>query len=135
MMEGVIEMTKDVRELGEQWALAELRGDASALEAMLADDFVGVGPRGFVLTKEQWLDRYRSGDLAHTTFTWEDVRVREHGPSAVAIGVQVQESKYKGQPMSGKFRVTQFFVNEDGRWLLEGIHMSPMAEAPVAART
>jgi ketosteroid isomerase-like protein len=123
----------DIMELGQRWASAERRGDASALASMLTDDFMGVGPRGFVVNKAQWLERYIAGDLVHTAFTWDDVTVREHGTCAVVIGVQTQETTYKGQPANGMFRVTQIFVNEGGRWLLAGIHLSPMVAAPAAS--
>ena len=32
-----------------------MRGDTAFLERTLAEDCVGVEPRGFTLTKEQWL--------------------------------------------------------------------------------
>jgi Domain of unknown function (DUF4440) len=50
------------------WAGAELRGDPEALDTLLASDFVGVGPRGFVLTRDQWLVRYRTGELRNSSF-------------------------------------------------------------------
>ena len=51
----------EIRELGRRWADAEQRGDADALSALAVEDFTLVGPLGFVLDKQQWLDRYRSG--------------------------------------------------------------------------
>jgi hypothetical protein len=71
-------MQNELQQLGQEWAAAEVRGDVSALATMLADDFVGVGPLGFTLTREQWLDRHRSGDLVYEEITWEDVDIRVH---------------------------------------------------------
>jgi hypothetical protein len=42
----------DVLDLVQRWAAAEQENDAGRLEGLLADDFVGVGPLGFVLSRE-----------------------------------------------------------------------------------
>jgi hypothetical protein len=44
------------------------------------------------LDKEQWLDRYRTGDFSMTALTWHDIDVREYGDSVVTIGSQLQRS-------------------------------------------
>jgi Domain of unknown function (DUF4440) len=54
---------KTLRGLLRAWSDAEARGDATALDALLAVDFRGDGPEGFVLDKDGWLDRHRRGDL------------------------------------------------------------------------
>jgi ketosteroid isomerase-like protein len=117
---------EQVRELGRHWADAERRGDVAALEALTTTDFTLVGPRGFVLNKQQWLDRYRTGALVTRSLTWDEVEVRDYGSAAVAIGRHTQEAAYQGHPSDGSFRATHIAVLEAGRWLLAGQHLSPV---------
>jgi uncharacterized protein (TIGR02246 family) len=127
------EAQEQVRQLGKRWAEAEARGDPQALGPLLADDFVLVGPLGFMLDKQQYLGSRLSGDLRHESFAWEDVRVRVYGEAAVAVGSQTQRSTYQGRDASGRFRVTQVAVQQGGRWVIAGIHLSPIAQ-PQAPR-
>ena len=118
----------DLENLGQAWATAELHGDVGFLDRTLAADFVGIGPRGFLLTKEQWLARLTSGDLRYQGFTWDEVAVRSYGDAAVATGRWTQEGTHKGQDVSGQFRATQVFLKQNGQWLLAGLHLSPIGE-------
>src|SRR5579884_3840858 len=108
----------EVRELGRRWAEAEQRNDAGTLEILLADDFRAVGPRGFVLDKQQWLERYRSGTFVTQSLTLDEVDVRIYGPAAVAIGRQTQQATYGGHPTDGQFRVTLVATRTGERWVL-----------------
>ncbi len=49
---------RQVEEFVREWAAAEQRGDAAFLEGALTNDFVGVGPLGFMLNKEQWVRQF-----------------------------------------------------------------------------
>ena len=122
--------TDQVLELGQRWAAAERGGDADALDPLLADDFLLVGPLGFMLDKAQYLGSRRSGDLKHEALVWEDVNVRVYGEAAVAVGSQTQRSTYQGRDASGRFRVTQVVVRQEDRWSLVGLHYSPIAQPP-----
>ncbi len=116
-------------ELGHAWAEAELAGDTATLDEMLTDDFLGVGPLGFMLSKRQWLDRYRSGDLVHLKFSWEGNRIRTYGAMAIMIGVQTQESCYQGRTTEiGRFRSTMIAVDNGDRWRFAAIHISNLDE-------
>ena len=51
-------MTKDqIAELCEKFNAAERSGDTSSLQSLLADDFQSIGPKGFILSKRQWIER------------------------------------------------------------------------------
>ena len=114
-----------IRDLGSRWLDAELAADADALDILATDDFRLVGPFGFVLDKQQWLDRYRSGDFATTALTWDDVALREYGDTVVTIGTQSQRAAYKGSPSNGDFRITHVFVRDRDRWRIAGMQLSP----------
>jgi ketosteroid isomerase-like protein len=115
----------------EQFADAELKADTEALEKVLAADFRGVGPLGFVLTKDQWIDRYRSGALVPTAFELRDPQVREFGDTAVVLAVQHQEGSYNGHPATGEFRATLVLTRQGEGWALAHCHLSgPLGPPP-----
>lgn len=120
-------MEQEITELGQDWADAERRGDTAFLARTLADDFVGVGPRGFLLTKEQWLARHQSGDLRYTSVTLDEITVRLYGDTAVATARQTSQAQYQGHDTGGQFRITLVFVRPEGHWLLAALHLSPIA--------
>jgi ketosteroid isomerase-like protein len=100
----------------------------AALQELLTEDFRLVGPFGFVLDKQQWLQRYRSGALRITSLRWDEVDVRAYGEVAVAIGHQHQRGEYDGNPADGDFRVTQLAIRRNDGWALAGMHLSPIAK-------
>jgi ketosteroid isomerase-like protein len=124
-------MEQELKKLSEEWAAAELRGDTAFLGRTLADDFVGIGPRGFMLTKEDWLQRITSGALKYDGFDWDEVQVRAYGDAAIVIGRQAQKARYQDRPIEGEFRTTLVFVRQQGGWLLAGLQLSPIA-GPIA---
>ncbi len=128
------QQTRQMEKLAQDWAAAELRGDTAFLGRALADDFVGVGPRGFTLTKEQWLERHESGKLRYESSGLDEVAPRLYGDAAVAVCRQSAEGVYEDENgrfgLREQFRATLVFVRQQGRWLLAGVHLSPIAGPP-----
>ncbi len=112
-----------------RWASAEQQNDAGILDRLLAGEFAGVGPFGFVLTRDQWLARFADG-LVNRSFAIEDPQVREFGAAAVAIGVLAQETSWQGHDNSGRFRITLVAVRPAGQWLLAHVHIGPLQPPP-----
>lgn len=114
-----------VLDLVQRWAAAEQQNDAGLLDGLLAEDFAGVGPMGFVLTREQWLARFANG-LVNRSFAIEDPRGRGYGTAAVVVGVLAQETSWQGADNSGRFRVTLVASRSGDRWLLAHVHIGPL---------
>ena len=125
---------QEVTQLADTWATAELRGDTAFLEQCLAEDFVGVGPLGFLLTKQQWLARHQSGEMKYTAHTLDEVRVRAYNEAAIVIGRLTQQATYQGHPMNVQMRTTLVFVHQQGYWQLAGLHFCNIGQPPPFAR-
>jgi ketosteroid isomerase-like protein len=121
---------EQIRQLAHDWTQAEQRGDTGALEELTTSDFTLVGPLGFVLDKTAWLERYRSGALATHRLTFDELRIRSYGQTAVTIGRHTQQAEYRGHGSDGQFRATHVAIYQDGRWLLASIQLSPIGQPP-----
>jgi ketosteroid isomerase-like protein len=118
-----------VLDLVQRWAAAEQQNDAGRLDGLLAGEFAGVGPFGFILTRDQWLARFTNG-LVNRSFTVTDLQVRDYGTAAVGIGVLAQETSWQGNDNSGRFRVTLVAVRAGEGWLLAHVHIGPLQGPP-----
>lgn len=130
-------MTANVLELEsliEEWSAAELRGDTAFLQRALADDFIGVGPRGFALTKEQWLSRHETGKLKYDSFELDELQTRLYGDAAVTVCRQAAGGVYEDEngrfELRDRFRATLVLVRQQGRWHLAGLQLSPILGRP-----
>jgi ketosteroid isomerase-like protein len=127
--EGPMTASIDVLDLVGRWAEAEQGNDAEALDGLLAGDFVGVGPLGFVLDRQQWLARFANG-LENRAFLVQDAQVRDYGDAAAVVGVLAQETSFQGRDNSGRFRLTLVAVQSPDRWRLANAHIGPLQQPP-----
>lgn len=114
------------------WTAAERAGDVAALERLLADDFLAVGPLGFFLSRQDWLDRHATGALTYRTFELTDTRIRQYGDVTVVVGTQTGEGAYRGQPVPPATRITLLVAGAEAGPRLAGVHYSFIAGTPGA---
>lgn len=111
-----------------EWAAAEQAGNAGTLETLLADSFTAVGPLGFILPKQAWLARHRSGDLTYQDISLDEVRARPAGPDVVVVTARNNtRGSYQGYPLPEATRATLVLASSGGRWQLAAVHMSFIA--------
>jgi ketosteroid isomerase-like protein len=141
-MARIEEAKRGVHQALAEWTDAELKGDCARLDQILTDDFVAVGPLGFVLPKQEWLARYEQGTFRNKALRLEEVQTRVHGDVAVVTAHQIQKSVFgESEVPFTDLRATLVVVNQSGAWRLAAVHMSFIAgtpgapEAPVPQRT
>jgi ketosteroid isomerase-like protein len=128
------QIEQEVAQLTDTWATAELQGDIAFLEQCLAEDFIGVGPLGFLLSKQQWIARHQSGDMKYTAHSLDEIGVRAYTEAAIVIGRLTQQAIYQGHPMNVQLRTTLVFVQQQGHWHLAGLHFCNIGQPPPLAR-
>ena len=126
--------TEEPSGLANAWAAAELGGDTASLKEILADDFVAVGPRGFVLSGMQWIARHDTGSLEYRSFGLDEAEVRTYGDAAIVVCRQTAAGVYEDEngryDIDERFRATLVFVRQKGHWRLAGLQLSPILGRP-----
>src|SRR5438034_8331035 len=107
-----------IKKLDDERIQAQIHAEATALDRIYADDFIGVGPSGRVRTKPQVISDFTSGDLKFQSITTDDVQVRVYGNTAVETGRSTMIGEDKGQTVPRDTRFTRVWVKQQGRWRL-----------------
>ena len=120
------EAADQVMRVAEDNVEAMRNGDVGLLERNTSDDFLGIGPTGAVITKKEWLAGHDPSVLKYIELRVQDKQVRIYGSSTAILSArQVSSADLKGRVADGDFRVTEVFVNRDGRWVLVSRQLSP----------
>jgi ketosteroid isomerase-like protein len=108
---------RQVRAAEEAWTAAEIKADVTALDRVLADEFVNYNEDGKQFDKKQTLAMFTSGQLHVASGHSEDMRVRVYGDAAVVTMRYLQSgTDERGQPINGDLRIMDVFVRRDSRW-------------------
>lgn len=120
-------MVNEVRDVQQRFDQAELMADQDTLRELIAEDFQSIGPKGFVLNKEQWIGRH--GHFTYHELNTSEVDVRRYGDhTAIVRNVQRNRATYQGEESVVATRVSQVWVHHAGSWRLVAIQFSPLAE-------
>jgi hypothetical protein len=86
------------------WNKAELNADREAIAQALTDDFTAIGPLGFTLSKQDWLNRH--GPLRYEALDLTDITTKTYGDVTVAIATQTQQATFNGNPVPATNRLS-----------------------------
>jgi hypothetical protein len=104
--------TTPIDDLLDRWTGAERATDRSSLDPLLATDFVGVGPVGFVLDRDGWLGRFEYG-LRYDRLELDEVAVHTNGDTTVVVAHQHADGRAGDVPTPPDTRVSFTIVPGD----------------------
>ena len=107
------ETERYILESERQWAESVATGDTSAIERILADDFIGVDPKGRLYAKQEMIDETRNAPKYFVSNRLNEVKVRFYGSTAIVQGSETWE-KRSGE--RGRFVWTDTWLRRNGRW-------------------
>ncbi len=122
-----------IRESERQWAESVANGDASVVERILADDFLGIDPDGNLYEKAKMVADTREAPKEFISNHLNDVKVRFFGDTAVAQGNESWVRR-TGTPLRGRFVWTDTWLLRNGAWQIvasEDLIAPEAAQEPV----
>jgi ketosteroid isomerase-like protein len=123
-------MTTELEDVITRWTESERSGDAATLDALLTDDFVGIGPVGFTLDKQAWLSRFDQG-LSYDHLELDEVSIRRHGDAAIVVAHQHAQGMARETPTPPDTRVSFVLVPDADQVRIAGVQYSFIG-APLA---
>jgi hypothetical protein len=96
-----------------QWAASVATGDSSTVERILADDFLGVDPKGILYDKAKMIVDTHNAPQIFVSNRLNEVKVRFYGDTAIAQGDETWERRTGER---GRFVWTDTWIRRNGRW-------------------
>ena len=115
---------KEIEGLELDWREAQLTNNISAVERLLADDYLGISANGTLETKADELTRRRNGALHITQLDLSDIKVRIYGDTAVVTSKADVVGRNGDRDISGRYRYTRVYSNRDGQWRIVSFEAS-----------
>ena len=97
------------------------------LQRLLADDFLSIGPRGFILDKKEWINPHVH--FKYHKLETSDMDIRLYDKSAIVRDIQRNKASYKDEPVELAVRVSQVWVDQQKEWRLAAIQFCPLTAA------
>ncbi len=117
-----------IRALEERLRQAMLAGDVAALDALISDRLLFIGPDTRVYSKEDDLALHRSGAERVSSREVEELLVEAHGAVAVTIVLARMAGVFHGDAFAGRFRYVRTWAETAAGWQIIGGSVCAVAE-------
>ncbi len=119
------ESRHEIDQLEQTWRDAIIHRNASAMDNLLADDYIAITANGTLVSKEQTITNLRAGTLHFASIEFSDRKVRFYGQTALVTSrAEVSGTSANGD-VSGSYRYTRVYVRDErGVWKIVSFEAS-----------
>ncbi len=108
---------REIEAAEQQWRTAQLAGDVTTMDKLLAEDYLGISNNGQLNNKTQQLERLQKRMLVITKIDVSDVKIKLLGRVGIVTSLAQLEGTNDGRPLQGLFRYTRIYKRDpDGSW-------------------
>ena len=123
------ETRHQIEHLEDVWRNAILHGNTTAMDGLLADDYMAISPTGILQSKEQTLANLRAGNIHFTSLDLSDRKIRLYGTTALVTSRAEVTGKGPEGDFSGSYRYTRVYVKDvRGVWHIVSFEASRIRE-------
>lgn len=110
-----------------KWNEVYKQGDIAMMNSLLTDDFIITVEDGGTFSKTGYIAHSGNSTVHVQLSDMSDLQVRMHGNTAVVTGAYHEKGIDKGKPYEYRDRLTDIWMNYNGRWRLIASHYSPLS--------
>jgi ketosteroid isomerase-like protein len=124
------ESRHEIDQLEQTWRDAILHRNTTAMESLLADDYLAITANGTLQSKDQTLANLRTGTSRFNSIEFSDRKVRFYGQTALVTSrAEVSGTTAEGN-FAGSYRYTRVYVRDDqGKWKIVSFEASRIRNA------
>jgi uncharacterized protein (TIGR02246 family) len=123
------ESRHEIDQLEDAWRDAVLKGNAAAMDSLMAPDYLAITPNGTMQSREETLANLRSGAVHLTAIEITDRRVRFYGKTALVTCRAEVTGTTPGGEISGGYRYTRVYVRDaQGKWKIVSFEANKIRE-------
>ncbi len=107
-----------------KWNDAYKASNITAMDALLADDFIITVEDGNTFSKAGYIAHVNDPDTRVEVSEMTDLKVRMHGNTAVVTGAYHEKGTTRGKPYDYRDRFTDVWQDVGGKWQVIASHYS-----------
>jgi uncharacterized protein (TIGR02246 family) len=119
-------MDSAIRTLQDRVNAALLKSDWQTLNDLVAPDARIVGPKGFIIGRDTWIGVHEESQYQQVRLETSETEVNTYDNAGVRFDVVDSECTYRGETITGRFRVSHTWVTDDGKWQLAAVQYTSL---------